>query len=57
MIHISDVLKDMPTIHSGQYANLKIDTGRYRVWIDRGDNSTSIEELIDGKWTTVEQFG
>jgi hypothetical protein len=47
----------MPTIHSGQYANMKIDTGKYRVWVDRGDNSVSIEELIDGSWKEVERFG
>lgn len=52
-------LKELPTIHSGQYANLKIDTGEMRIWLSRcteADGETQpvqVERLIDGRWIDV----
>ena len=56
---LANTLEDMPTIHSGQYADLKIDTGTKRVWLSRmtaADGETQpvqIERLIDGCWVDV----
>ena len=50
---------DLPTLHSGQYADLKIDTGFVRVWASRctiADGETEpiqLEELIDGRWIAI----
>lgn len=57
-------LDDMETIHSGQYDNLKIDTGAKRVWLSRltvadgqpYDNQITVERLVDGRWVTAEEY-
>ena len=52
-------LKDMPTLHVGQYADLKIDTGTTRVWVSRvrlHDGETQpvqVEKLRNGRWEDV----
>jgi len=52
-------LTAMPTIHQGQYANLKADTGTMRLWLSRmtaEDGETQpvqIEALIGGRWVDV----
>lgn len=52
-------LKEMPTLHVGQYADLKIDTGTMRVWVSRmriHDGETQpvqVERLRDGRWEDV----
>ena len=64
MRYTKEELKAMPTIHSGQYDNLKIDTGTTRVWLSRMtvadgmpyNNQVTIEKLIDGRWVTVEEY-
>ena len=53
----------MPTLHCGQYANLKIDTGRERVWISRmtqadgESHAIQHEELVDGRWVETDSYG
>jgi len=57
-------LEDMETIHSGQYDNLKIDTGLKRVWLSRltvadgqpYDNQVTVESLIDGRWIKTQEY-
>ena len=52
-------LESMPTIHSGHFANLKIDTGTVRVWLSRcsiadGElDPVQCAVLEDGVWITV----
>lgn len=52
-------LKEMPTLHVGQYADLKIDTGTTRVWVSRmriSDGETQpmqVERLRDGRWEDI----
>jgi hypothetical protein len=46
-------LREMPTLASGQTANLKIDTGTLRVWLCRVTNEVIYERLINGRWTIV----
>ncbi len=51
----------MPTIHVGQYANLKIDGDGWRVWHSRLEvadgaelnNAVEVERLVDGCWVEV----
>jgi hypothetical protein len=49
-------LRAMPTMHHGQDADLKIDTGSVRVWssnmtiADGETEPVQVEELTDGKW-------
>ncbi len=51
----------MPTIHVGQYANLKIDADGWRVWHSRleiadgaeHDNAVEVERLVGGSWVEV----
>ena len=53
------VLEELPTLHSGQFANLKIETEDRRVWLSRmtaADGETQpvqIERLIEGRWVDV----
>ncbi len=57
-------LEGMDTLATGQADDLKVDTGQYRVWLSRCtvddgepyDNKVSVEELIDGRWITVEYY-
>lgn len=55
-------LEAMPTIHSGQYANLKMDNGEERVWLSRmtaADGeiyAIAHERLIDGRWETMSEY-
>jgi len=35
MIYTYDELLAMPTLHSGHFANLKVDTGKIRIWVSR----------------------
>lgn len=52
-------LDAMPTLHQGQYADLKIDTGTMRVWRSRmrisdGESfPVQIERLVNGRWEDV----
>jgi len=64
MRYTKEELKAMPTIHSGQYDNLKIDTGTTRVWLSRMtiadgmsyNNQVTVEKLVNGCWVTVEEY-
>jgi hypothetical protein len=58
-------LSALPTIGSGHSANLKIDEGTRRVWLERTgiadgesyDNKVTIQQLTgDGQWETVEEY-
>lgn len=59
MRYTVEELEAMPTIHSGQYDDLKIETETMRVWLSRmgpEDGETqpiTIERLIDGRWEDV----
>jgi hypothetical protein len=58
-----DDLLRMPTIHVGQYADMKIDTGTTRVWVSRmriHDGETQpvqVEKLRGGRWVDVTDPG
>ena len=64
MRYTKEELKAMPTIHSGQYDNLKIETPTKRVWLSRMtvadgmpyNNQVTVEKLINGCWVTVEEY-
>jgi hypothetical protein len=57
-------LEDMPTLHSGQYDNLKIDAENTRVWLSRlgvadgmpYDNAVTVETLLNGSWVEREVY-
>jgi hypothetical protein len=56
--------KRLPTLCTGQADDLKIDTGRMRVWLSRCsvedgepyDNKITVERLRNGRWEEVETF-
>lgn len=62
--YTTDDLRRLPTLCVGQADSLKIDNGKTRVWLCRCgiadgmpyDNAVTIEKLIDGQWTEVEQY-
>lgn len=58
MTYTADELRAMPTIRSGPTNDLKIDTGRIRVWIRRGEGSPVITVLRheDGVWERIGTF-
>ena len=60
----------LPTLHQGQYDNLKFESSLFRVWYSRmrledynGDheaynkNRIVIEKLINGRWTVLDKYG
>jgi len=57
-------LKALSTISSGQFDNLKIDTGNIRVWIcrcgrDDGmfcDDLITVEQLENNRWITISEY-
>lgn len=57
-------LQDMPVISQGQFDNLLVDDGLFRVWLSRMtvedgmpyNNQVTVEAMIDGVWSTVEQY-
>lgn len=59
MIYTYPELEAMPTLAVGQAADLKIDTGKIRIWISRcsmadGElDPVQVEKLIDGRWVDV----
>lgn len=63
-MHTLTELEHLPTLSVGQADDLKIDDGDVRVWLCRcgiadgmpHDNNVTVERLIDGRWTTVEEY-
>ncbi|AGZ61848.1 MAG: hypothetical protein AV945_gp41 [Phormidium phage MIS-PhV1B] len=59
-----DELKNLPTIHSGQFSDLKSETDDTRIWLSRSttedgepyDNKVTIEHFDDGNLTTTEEY-
>jgi hypothetical protein len=58
-------IEAMPTLHQGQYDDLKQEVpGKLKIWLSRCgvedgmpyDNQVTVERLIDGVWTTVEEY-
>lgn len=57
-------LEALPTINSGHFDNLKIETSTERVLLSRltvadgmpYDNQVTHERLIDGVWTTIKEY-
>jgi hypothetical protein len=57
-------LESLPTLSVGQADNLKVDSGRTRVWLSRCtvedgepfDNAVTVEELRDGRWVEVDRY-
>ena len=57
-------IQRIPTSHQGQYDDLKVDTGKVRVWLSRlriedgmpYNNQVTVERLQDGCWVTVEEY-
>jgi hypothetical protein len=56
-------LEKMPTLHSGQFDNLKIETSDRRVWLSRltaedGEtHAVTIEHKVAGRWETKFRYG
>jgi hypothetical protein len=56
-------LNDLPTLATGQAADLKIDTGTVRVWLSRcgpadgEDQPVQVEILRDGRWIDADEEG
>ena len=64
---------EMPTISSGQDADLKYESERYRVWYSRmhpsdyfpeqvadgtySNERVQIEELVNGRWVLLDRYG
>lgn len=51
----AEALEDLPTLEEGHMDDLKIDTGKIRIWLSRVDGSIAIEELIKGSWDLVKE--
>jgi hypothetical protein len=57
-------LEALPTLHSGQYDNLKVEKGTIRVWLSRmtvGDgapcnNQVTVEDVQNGRRVTVDEY-
>ncbi|MGB8686066.1 MAG: hypothetical protein WCD53_01810 [Microcoleus sp.] len=57
-------LKNLTTLYSGQFGDLKIETDNTRVWLARTsiedgepyDNKVTIEKFIDGTWIIIEEY-
>ena len=57
-------IEALPTMSVGQEADLKIDTGKMRVWLSRCtvadgmpyNNQVTVEKLKDGRWLTLEEY-
>lgn len=57
-------LESMPTLSQSQADDLKIDDGKYRVWLSRADETdgmpyhsmVTVEALQDGRWSKVHEY-
>jgi len=57
-------LEALPTLAVGQADNLKVDTGKVRIWLSRCtvadgepyNNKVTEEHLIKGKWRTWRRY-
>ncbi len=57
-------LENLPTLCTGQADNLKIDTGKVRVWLSRCgiedgepyNNKVSVEVLKNGRWENYTEY-
>lgn len=57
-------LKDMPTLHSGHFDNVKFDDGKTRICLSRltiadgarCDNLVTVEVLQTGEWIPVDTY-
>jgi hypothetical protein len=47
------ILKQLPTLYSGHFANLKIETPKIRIWLERETEQILVEKLIMGVWTKI----
>lgn len=43
-------IEHLKTLAVGQAADLKIDTGTLRVWLNRVNGQVEYERLVDGRW-------
>lgn len=43
-------LEHLKTLAVGQAADLKIDTGTLRIWLNRVNGQVEYERLVDGRW-------
>lgn len=48
-------LEKMPTLAVGQADDLKVDTGKERIWLSRITGEISIERLTKGRWELVQR--
>lgn len=46
-------LEHMKTLAVGQAADLKIDTGTLRVWLNSVNGQVEYERLVDGRWVVA----
>ena len=57
-------LVSIPTISSGKFDNLKIETRNIKVWLSRMtvadgqpyNNLVTVEKLVDCHWKTIEEY-
>ena len=63
-VYTARELERKRTLSTGQCSDLKIDTGKERVWLSRCsvedgepyNNKVSVEKLRNGRWVTVEEY-
>jgi hypothetical protein len=53
--YLTLAMLEMETKHSGQFANLKIETDNFRIWLIRPAGGITVDRLIGGVWKTVLQ--
>ena len=54
-----DYLESLPTLHVGQFHDLKIEEGNTRTWLSRVHGPRSrveVEEYKNGKWITERSY-
>ena len=64
MRYTASYLRNLPTIESGHFDNLKVQTAEQRVWLSRCgvadglayDNQVTFEKLVNGCWKTVSTY-
>ena len=53
---LAEAIREMPTLHSGHFDNMKIESERFRVWHSRVTDEITVEECTEGRWEVKEVF-
>lgn len=54
--YTAEELKSVGTLHQTNGAELKVETGSLRIWLEADDTTITVEKLVDGRWRTVETY-